>query len=247
MSMALNRNLMRLLAGRAIASTCRCLLVVAAMWSAAANAGPVSVSPLRLTLNPAAGIATLTVENTGTTEALVQTEVLAWQQPGGVPLLVPTDDVIAMPPVFKLAPGAKQRLRVGMTRPFDTAREQTFRLMVTEVPTTVAVPGSVAVAVRHSVPVFILPAVAVSANLVLRRTTTGGLEFANTGNRHLRVLRWRLRAGNGALLADAQGPGYLLAGATQPVPLDSASLASGESLMLEAETDTGPLRVPAAR
>lgn len=238
---------MRLLAGRAIANTCRCLLVVAGMWSAAAIAGPVSVSPLRLTLNPAAGIATLTVENTGITEALVQTEVLAWHQAAGVAELAPTDDVIAMPPVFKLAPGAKQRLRVGMTKPFDTAREQTFRLLITEVPTTVAAPGSVAVAVRHSVPVFVLPAVAVSANLVVRRATTGGLELANTGNRHLRVLRWRLRAGNGALLADAQGPGYLLAGATQPVPVDSARLLPGESLMLEAETDAGPVKVPAAR
>jgi len=205
------------------------------------------VSPLRLTLNPAAGIATLTVENTGITEALVQTEVLAWHQAAGVAELAPTDDVIAMPPVFKLAPGAKQRLRVGMTKPFDTAREQTFRLLITEVPTTVAAPGSVAVAVRHSVPVFVLPAVAVSANLVVRRATTGGLELANTGNRHLRVLRWRLRAGNGALLADAQGPGYLLAGATQPVPVDSARLLPGESLMLEAETDAGPVKVPAAR
>ena len=238
---------MRFPAGRAIAGTCRWLLVVAGLCSAAANAGPVSVSPLRLTLSPAAGIATLTVENTGTTEALVQTEVLAWQQAAGVAELAPTDDVIAMPPVFKLAPGAKQRLRVGMTKPFDAAREQTFRLMVTEVPTTVAAPGSVAVAVRHSVPVFVLPAGAANANLVLRHAATGGLEFANTGNRHLRVLRWRLRSGNGALLAEAQGPGYLLAGATQPVTLAGASLSAGDSLMLEAETDTGPVRVPAAR
>ena len=132
--------------------------------SVPASAGSLAVSPLRITLSGAAGISSVTVENNGSEEALVQAETFAWRQVGGEHKLNTTDDVVAVPPVFRLAAGAQQQVRIGLTRTFTEKVEQTFRLTITEVP-TVTVPGTVAVAVRHSLPIFVRPSSALSSNL----------------------------------------------------------------------------------
>ena len=112
----------------------KCIAAVALINSPAAIAGSISVAPLRLIYTSGTVIAAITVENSGREEALIQAETFAWTQPNGEHKLDPTDDVVAVPPVFRLAPGAKQLVRVGLTRAFTEVEEQTFRLTVTEVP-----------------------------------------------------------------------------------------------------------------
>jgi fimbrial chaperone protein len=206
----------------------------------AAHAGSLAVAPLRLTLTNAAGIASLTVENKGSEEALVQTETFAWQQAGGEHRLTPTEDVVAMPPVFRLAPGGQRQVRVGLTRALTETHELTYRLTVTEVPTTV-VPGTVAVAVRHSLPVFVRPATPIAPRLSAKFTSPAGLEIANTGSQHLRIDRWRLRNKDGAIIGENSGPGYLLAGAKQSLMVDAVH--AGGSARFEADSDNRTLTI----
>jgi fimbrial chaperone protein len=213
---------------------------IALLVSVHASAGSLAVSPLRLTYANASAIIAVTVENNGQTEALVQTETFAWKQAGIEHKLSATDDVIAVPPVFRLAAGARQQVRVGLTRAFAESHEQTFRLLITEVPTAVS-PGTVAVAVRHSLPIFILPASPAAANLTVKLANPAGLEIANSGNKHMRILRWRVRADSGAVVAEGAGPGYLLAGASQ-----SLSLAGFQHVLpavFEADTDARTLKI----
>ena len=218
----------------------KCVAALALAGSIPAGAGSIAVSPLRLTFSNATGIVSLTVENRGSEEALVQTEAFAWSQAGGEQKLAPTEDVVAVPPVFRLAPGAQQQVRVGLTRAFNDKQEQTFRLLVTEVPTAVT-SGAVAVAVRHSLPIFVLPSSPTSSNLTAKAGAAGGLEIANTGSQHLRIHRWRLRDRAGAIVAEDSGPGYLLAGASQVI----AAGARGGSgpVVLEADTDARTLKI----
>ncbi|MEO8103248.1 MAG: fimbria/pilus periplasmic chaperone [Betaproteobacteria bacterium] len=204
------------------------------------SAGSIAVAPLKLTFSPGSGIASITVENNGREAALVQAETFAWSQAEGEHKLNPTDDVVAVPPVFRLAAGAQQLVRVGLTRAFTGDQERTFRLTVTELPSTVA-PGTVAVAVRHSLPIFVLPANAISPHLTVTRAAAGGLEVANRGSQHLRINRWRLRDGNGAILAEDSGPGYLLAGARQP--LAGAVPRSTGPTVFEADIDARTLKI----
>ena len=212
-----------------------------------AHAGSLSVSPLRLTFSNTAGIIALTVENTGREEALVQTETFAWNQVGGEHSLSPTDDVVAVPPVFRLAPNAQQRVRVGLTRAFTEKQEQTFRLTVTEVPTAVA-SGTVAVTVRHSLPIFVQPSTPISPNLTVKVVVSTGIEIANDGSQHLRIHRWRLRDSNGTIVAEDSGPGYLLNGARLLLAGSRESLAKvGQRLMrpavFEADIDARTLKI----
>lgn len=212
-----------------------------------AGAGSISVAPLRLTFSPGKAIASITVENNGTDESLVQAETFAWSQVGTEHTLVATDDMVAVPPVFKLVPGARQIVRVGLTRNFADREEKTFRLTVTELP-TVATPGTVAVAVRHSLPVFVLPATPGTQKLVVKRGLKGGIELFNGGTQHLRIHRWRLRDRDGAVLAEEQGPGYLLANARLPLAgadkilLPDAQQKAGP-FVFEADYDTSTLKI----
>lgn len=218
----------------------KCVAAVALVGSFQVSAGSLSVSPLRLTFSNAAGIIALTVENNGREEALVQTETFAWKQVGGEHKLSPTDDVVAVPPVFRLAPGAQRQVRVGLTRAFTEKQEQAFRLTVTEVPTAVT-PGTVGVTVRHSLPIFVQPSSPISPNLTVKFGTSGSLEIANNGSQHLRIHRWRLRDRAGAILAEDSGPGYLLAGAGQVLALAGQRVVGPE--VFEADSDARTLKI----
>lgn len=208
-----------------------------------ANAGALAVSPLKLVYTNTSGIVAVSVQNDGTDEALVQAETFLWKQIGGEHSLSPTEDVIAVPPVFKLAPGAQQSVRVGLTRAFDEKREQTFRLTITEVPTTVA-QGGVAVAVRHSLPIFVRPASPMSPKLSAK-IHAGSVEIGNSGSQHLRIHRWRLRDSSGAVVAQGSGPGYLLAGASQLLPVGKRSQPG--PTVFEADCDDGTLKTAAGQ
>ncbi len=218
----------------------KCIAVIVLLGSLPAGAGSIAIAPLRLTFSGASVIASVTVANNGPVETLVQAETFAWHQEGGESRLVPTDDVVAVPPVFRLAPGAQQQVRVGLTRAFTEKSEQAFRLTVTEVP-TIAKADTVNVAIRHSLPVFVLPAGAISPALQARSGAPGHVELTNSGSQHLRILRWRLRDSGGAVLAEGSGPGYLLAGASQTVSLGNFRITA--PLVFEADSDARTLKL----
>ena len=218
----------------------KCIAVFALIAGSPACAGSLAVSPLRITFTKAAEITSLTVENTGQEEALVQLETFAWTQAGAEHKLGPTDDVIAVPPVFRLKPGTQQRVRVGLTRAFTDKTEQTFRLTVTEVPMATK-PGTVAVAVRHSLPIFVRPVSPISSNLTLKAASPSALEIANNGSEHMRIHRWRLRDSANAVIVEGEGPGYLLGGASQLIALGPHRVAG--RMVFEADSDARTLKI----
>lgn len=218
-------------------------LALASAYIMPAGAGSISVSPLRLTFAKGIEIGSITVENNGTDEVLVQAEVFSWSQAAGESKLTATEDLVAVPPVFRMPPSTQKQIRVGLTRAFSDRQEVTYRLMVSEVPTKAA-PGSVAVAVRHSLPIFVHPANAASTLaplLTVKRSAAEGLDLANTGTQHLRIHHWRLRDRAGKLMAEGDGPGYILAGANQTLKIDNRLLAS--PVTFEADSDARPLKI----
>ena len=121
-----------------------------------AHAGSFSISPIRLDLSATARTAALTVRNDDR-EALVQAEIMLWEQVDGQDRLTPTRDLLVSPAVFTLPPNGSQLVRVALrSPPADATRELSYRLILQEVPQT-ASPGfsGLQVALRLSVPVFV--------------------------------------------------------------------------------------------
>lgn len=170
------------------------LLASAAVFglpSMPAHAGSFSISPIRLDLSAAARSAALTVRNEER-EALIQAEVMLWEQVDGEDRLTPTRDLIVSPAVFTLPAKGSQLVRVALRSPPPaTARERSFRLILQEVPQSANPDFSgLQIALRLSVPVFVAneettgPAIAWSA-----AASGNGLVLTaqNSGDEHARI------------------------------------------------------------
>jgi fimbrial chaperone protein len=93
-----------------------------------------TISPILIDV-PTGGRAIVTVRNDRARDVLYQVAVLSWQVVDGEDRHEPTQDFIASPPLFTLAPSASQIVRIGFRNPARLPVERAYRLVVAEVPT----------------------------------------------------------------------------------------------------------------
>jgi fimbrial chaperone protein len=177
----------------------RCILGILAsaaafgLSPAPACAGTFSISPLRAELSASAQTAALTLRNQEPVPAVVQAEVMFWEQVNGEDRLTPTRDLLVSPAVFTLPADGSQLIRVALRRAADPQRELSYRLILTEVPQQASPDFTgLNVALRLSLPVFVAPAAKASPVLDWSAARTDGGAIAvtarNTGNAHARVI-----------------------------------------------------------
>lgn len=209
-----------------------------------AHAGSFSVNPVRVTLSAKQPVAAITVRNSGTEPAVVQLETSAWSQDEGRDVLVPTNDVLATPPIFTVPPGKTQILRVGLRRPTTATGETTYRLVLREVPPSTPTQG-LRVALRISMPVFVVPATSVAPELNWRTTRTADgqirVHLTNTGTAHVQVSKIDLAlADEDVALGTHTTAGYVLPGNTRSWTVKTASpAAAGAKIRIRSMTDAG--------
>ena len=212
-----------------------------------AQAGAFSISPIRVELSRASRSMVLTITNGGDKSTVVQTQIASWSQAENEDRLEPTKDVIASPPIFTLAPGATQLVRIYLRGEPGAVRETTYRIVLSEVlPAQEAGMSGARFALKLSVPIFVQslkegkPRIEWSA----KRASQGRLELSitNTGDRHIQVQR--------IALGDAADPDIRFAGLLYVLPGERRSVmlspekgrAIGTGRMrLTAETDFGAL------
>lgn len=217
--------------------------------SVSAGAASLSVSPTRVELGPDTRSGALTLQNDADAPVTVQVQTFAWPRSAATDDLEPTRELLAVPPVFSLAPKAKQIIRVALRKPPAGQREQAYRLLITEVPEPPGGGGAaVRFALRLSLPVFATPPGA----RPLAAWSLGGsldaptLTLANAGTAHIQVRRIELRRpAREEVLQVIDAPAYVLPGGSRAWPL--AAAARGISpLRLVADTDLGPLEADLA-
>jgi fimbrial chaperone protein len=230
----------------------RCLkLAVAswgALWAMAAHSGALSVAPVRLELSAPELTGALTVTNTGTESSVVQLEATDWSQRNGQDEYAPSRELLATPPIFTLAPGASQIVRVGLRRPPDPRRELAYRLFLQEIPPPPKIGSTeLRVALRIGVPVFISASKSRPELRVRARRAPGDewlLTFDNVGAGHIQIGEVSVFPSGGKdPLASQRIAAYVLPGSQRvwpmkmrtPVPLDT-------SLELSIQSDRGALR-----
>lgn len=215
--------------------------LVAACWSTVAAGAAIELNPVRLALSHAQPVAALTVRNAGAAPVVLQLKTMAWTQEDGEDRYTPTGELLATPPIFTLAPGAAQTVRVGLRREPDARRELAYRLYLHEVPGTAEPTGTgVRISLRLGVPVFVSPPGEAAPRLHwgLERAPDGvWLHARNEGNAHVRVAQFSLAADGESPIAH-QNPVYILPGHERrwrferPVP-------AGKTLILRAHTSMG--------
>jgi fimbrial chaperone protein len=214
-----------------------------------AFAGVFSVVPVRIYMTPRDRAVAVTITNEGDTELVLQAEINEWKQaPDGADQQTPSEDLILSPPILKLAPKARQVVRLARIGAPDMSRQLTYRMLVREVPEAIAPKDKtiqVPIALAMSMPVFITPPdtkreIACSAT----RTGQASMEVAcrNTGTAYAQIREVLLRRGE-QVEARIEGGIYILPGAKKTISLTgSRTLAPGPA-ELAATFDDGKTQV----
>jgi len=222
--------------------------LAACLVSASAGAATLQVSPVRITISADGTAGVVRLHNQSDVPTLVQVEALAWNEAADLSEIARTSEILAVPPVFEIAAGAEQLIRLALRRPLTSGTEQAYRLLITEVPRAVGdgLQG-VSFALRLNLPVFVTPEGALPQPTWSLQRDGGGakLTLGNQGNAHVRVRSIALFEDGGAqpVFVSDEG-GYVLAGRERTWQLDLARLKAGASLTVKAETNLGELEAP---
>jgi len=190
-------------------------LAAIVFWSPA-RAASLQVSPVSLSLTAKQNADGLWLFNSGNAPLQAQVRVFRWTQAKGGDVLAPTTELVASPPMITVEPGRRQIIRIVRVNSASPppAVEQTFRLLVDEIPALDA-PG-VQFALRYSIPVFILGAAKASAAALDWKIEHRGkdvvLHVVNTGGGYAKITNVGFTPTNGKKLVLSKGLyGYVLA------------------------------------
>lgn len=197
-----------------------------------AAAGTFQIAPTLGDVPSDRSTATFRIMNPGDTPMTVQVRAYRWTQAGNEDVHVPADDLIIVPPLINVAPGATQIIRIAHKRR-DTGSEAAYRVHFEEVPS--APPAGfigLQTALKLDVPLFFAPGNAEGRlEWTVKKTPRGiALDIENTGTRFARFANIELADHSGRVIAHVKGPQYALAGATRQWNFTGVPLERGAKL-----------------
>lgn len=222
------------------------ILLAAGLLSGASTwAGVFSVTPVRIYMTPRDRAVAVTITNEGDTELVLQAELNDWsQKPDGTDEQVPTEDLILSPPIIKLAPNARQVVRLARLQPADASRQLIYRMIMREVPEAVASRDKtiqVPIALALSMPVFITPPAAkreMSCQADRGNPQTLNVSCTNSGTAYAQVREILLKRG-AQVLARFEGGTYILPAARQVMSVKGEQAITPGAAQLSVSFDDG--------
>lgn len=202
---------------------------------------------MRVDLGAAQRSAAVTITS-GDAERVVQVEAFRWRRSQGEDVYTPADDLIVNPPLFKLAPNAKQVVRVGLTASGKRTEERAYRVYFQEVPeqTSAAAGGTqLQMVLRLGVPLFVTPdPVRPELRWSARRTADGlRLQLNNAGNVHSRLtdLAITLPADAPQPVAKAPALRYVFPGEISVWTFQLNGPVTAKALQVSAQSESGTI------
>ncbi len=224
------------------------ILSILLLVSGSAAAG-VSVSPVLLTLSAKHTSTAVTVTNDTGEEKVFEADPVAWRHQGDEDVYEPTTRIVASPPLFRLMPGARQVVRVGVpdTASAGDAAEGTYRLFLQEIP---AAPkgnteggSQLKMLLRLGLPVFRSPPAPQPESMAwqVRRNSDGRIELQmrNSGNVHVRLSDLQVTPAGAPTPLKVDGFTYVFAGESRRWLLDPGKNWQGASVKYSVQTEKG--------
>lgn len=171
--------------------------------------GASSVAPTSVELLHSRQVATIQVSNPGPQLMRIQASATKLSPTRDGVEREPTNELVVVPALAELRPGARQVFRVALRRSEPSLIERNYRLLLQEVAVAAQEAGvSARLTIAHDLPVSILPAAATEHRVTWSvcapaatppgRATAGCLLLHNQGNRRIRIASLTLRSGNEA-------------------------------------------------
>lgn len=215
-----------------------------------AVAGEFTITPVRIFMSPRDRAIAVTVSNDSQQDVVMQADLYAWKQrEDGSDELQPSEDLFLTPPVIKLGPGARQVVRLARLAPASGGVQQTYRLVVRELPEARATGQlQLQVALAFSLPVFVSPpGVKRDLRCTLERGAGGRPRAvcSNAGTAYAQIRAFELLDPRGVKVAGRETGGYLLASVRRGFDLETEGGAAvpGGPMKLQAALDDGSLQV----
>lgn len=194
------------------------VVFVLALSPCVGSAGQFSVSPVRIYVAAKARTTAVTVTNESDVELVMQADVFQWKQTStGKEDLTLTEDLVVAPPIIKLAPRARQIIRLAMLKPVPPDQQLTYRLIVREIPEAKPPePGvQLQIVVAFSLPIFVSPP-GVKRLLICesQRAAPDAVRVTceNKGNAYAHASDFKLSNASGEILVSSNAGGYILPG-----------------------------------
>lgn len=230
-----------------LSKICAALALVGLSALSAAQAGSFHVSPIRVDLRAAQPVAVINVTNNEDRVTRIQLQLVSWSQEDNRDVYTDTRALIANPPIFTLQPKGTQIIRVGLAKPENPAREQSYRVFLEELADTATADKSAGLKIqlRIGLPVFVLPQQPVKP--LLRWTARPAkdaiqIEAKNDGDAHVQIREIKLQTRNGdKLLATTAMADYVLPGSSRTWLIKPGPFVKGEALRLAAQTSVGAI------
>ena len=182
-------------------------------------AGQFTVTPVRIYMTAKDRAVAVTITNEGDEELLMQADLFLWKQkPDGQDDLTLTEDMFLSPPIIKLAPKARQVVRLARIRVVNATEELTYRVILREVlvekpPTSTN--SQVQIALALNLPIFITPPGAkAKLDCTMERVAANTVKAVceNTGAAHAHPTAFLLTSATGEKIASQDTGGYILQG-----------------------------------
>ena len=211
------------------------------------QAGSYTVQPVRVELSARQLRTTIQIQNLGDQPTTIQAHVVAWSANGAEEVLSDNDEILLNPPIFTVAAGRRQYLRLGLRKPRPDAAESTFRLILEEVPPPPK-PGfnGITTLLKISIPIFFKPRVPAPQLAWSVQRNSGEeilLSVKNSGNAHVQIRGLSVRTGGAAEAGFAHATvSYVLRNGRKEWVIHNRELAGADRLLLQAQTDNGDVR-----
>ncbi|WP_027999089.1 fimbrial biogenesis chaperone [Sinorhizobium arboris] len=221
-------------------------LAIFSQWIAGAEAASLRVAPVILDLKAPTAASTMRIWNEARTPINVQIRVFRWRQVNGENTYEATNEVVASPPITALRPGGENLVRIVRTSKRPVEAEESYRLVVDELPDpSRRTASAVVMVVRHSIPVFFgNPEAANAAPSWAVQKARGGyvVTVRNRGSQRIRISDLALSSGSTVLARGGGLVGYVLGNSTAKwfVPGTGRGRGAG-SVTISADSEAGRL------
>ncbi len=166
-----------------------------ALGMGAAHAAGLQVKPVGIELQAPAAASKLVLTNKSRKPITAQVRIFRWKQKNGRDVLERTRMVVASPPLLKMRPRREYIVRVVRLSKTPVAGEESYRLLVDEVPQRKRRQTGVIFALRYSIPVFFVQPGATPPKVSWRARVRNGrlvLMANNAGQRHEKISKLRV-------------------------------------------------------
>lgn len=213
------------------------------------GAASLQASPTTFEMPAGKSADTLTLHNSGSAKLNAQVRLYRWTQAGGEEKSELTSEVVASPPMVSIEAGQDQVVRLVRTSKRPITGEETYRVVVDELPDTTTVKnGMINFTFKYSIPMFFVADQSGKSQLTWALEKQGDKSFIvarNDGNRRARIAGLKLGTQGGKEIVLGKGlNGYVLAG-SQMRWVVPGSLGNIGVVSVTASSDEGPINAEA--